>query len=389
MPLFILESKVERSENSTLLIPISIFLMEKPDMPKNMYFSRKLQLVDMKKVLVIVFAFSLFACMVSAQTTPLEKYVEAGTTLHDNGDYKGAIEQFKKALEIDSNSSLANYEISNTYFTSEDYDHAIEHSKKVIEANTVAVDRAYIIYGSALDMKGDSKEAIKVYKDAIKEFPNVHLLHYNLALTEYNMKEYKEAGEAAIEALKIKPTHASSHLLLAYVMDAEGSKAKALLALYYFLMLEPDGKRSKTAYDMMLGLLGQGVSRPDEHTINISLSDKKEDDEFRSAELMLAMLEASKNLDENKNKSGPELFYSNTKSFFSFMGEVKKESTGFWWDFYVDFFYSMTKNPDNVEAFCYYISQSKEDKAINEWLANNKKKIDKFSKWYAESGRDK
>jgi tetratricopeptide (TPR) repeat protein len=307
--------------------------------------------------------------------------VDAGITLHDSGDYKGAIEQYEKALTFDLKSPLANYEIAMTYLALKEYDKAIEHCGIVIAGNSDYALQAHILEGSALDLLGKPKEAIAAYKKAIQQFPEHHLLYYNLALTLFNQEEFKDAEEALQHALRIKPAHASSHMLLGYVMREQNHRVKSLLALYNFLLLEPKGNRAKSALEILNSELKKGVTRNSDKSTSIVLSKGDEKDEFSRAEFMLSLLEASKDLEKNAAKSEYELFSDNNKSFFSVLGESKKTNKGFWWNYYVDFFNALADN-NHVEAFSYYISQAKDDEKITAWLKNNQGKIDAFSKWF-------
>ena len=45
----------------------------------------------------------------------------------------------------------------------------------------------YIQYGSTLDDLGKSKDALEVYNEGIKKFPNEYLLHFNKGLTLQKM----------------------------------------------------------------------------------------------------------------------------------------------------------------------------------------------------------
>lgn len=336
----------------------------------------------MKKTIKCLIIFILIICKVYGQGSDLQNLVDQGVHLHDKGDYKGAIEKYKKALEINSKSDLANYEISSSYFALEQYEKAIKHSNKVISEKSNYVDQAYILKGSALDMMGKTKEAIKTYKKGIKAFPENHLLYYNLAYTDYKIKEIKEAEEALQKALVIMPAHASSHLLLGYITNDMGQRVKSLLALYNFLLLEPTGKRASSAFNMLSFQLKKGVKKKSSNEIVITMSADNAKDEFRTAELMLSLLEASKSIEENENKTEIELFSDNSKSFFSVLGEMKKDNTGFWWNYYVDFFYAL-KTAEDMETFGYYISQSRENEQITAWIKSNPEKVEKLLKWNA------
>ena len=152
------------------------------------------------------------------------------------------------------------------------------------------------------------------------------------------------------------------------------------LALYNFLLLEPKGSRTGPAVNLLEELLKKGVKKENEKASTITLPIKKDTDEFYTAELMLSLLESSKTSEANKNKTASELFAENTNSIFTILGELKKEKKDFWWNFYVDYFYTIAVN-NHTEAFCYYITQLKED-TYSEWLKTNLPKLEAFSEWY-------
>jgi len=316
-----------------------------------------------------------------AQTSDFDSYLKEGVRLYDNGDYTSALEQYKKALLIDSTSSVANYEMASTYFAIKEYQKAIDFADKVIKQNTINSEQAFILKGSALDVLGNSAEAVNVYKTGQIVFPNSYLLYYNLALTLFNTKGNPKEIEQDLQlALNIKPTHASSHLLLAYLMTNQNKRVQALLAIYNFLLIEPKTSRSIKALQLLDYQLKKGVKKDGDKNINITLALGDKDDEFSPAELMLSMLEASKNLDENKNKTAQELFISNTQAFFSVLSETTKDKITSWWKFYTGFFNDLQKNKMD-ETFCNYIRQSQGDDAINTWLKKNTDKIDALLKW--------
>lgn len=327
-------------------------------------------------------AFSLYA-----QSDKVKAYVEQGIALHDKGDYKGAIEEYQKALALDAASPMVNYEIASSYFAAKDYDKALKHINVTLQKETEFADHAYILKGSVLDLQGKSKEAIAVYKNALRTHQDNYLLYYNLALTLFNSKaSVTETTDALKHALRLNADHASSHLLLGYVMMDQGKRVQSLLALYNFLLLEPKSGRAEEALGILLQQLQQGVERTDEKTINILASNKTVKDEFAAAELSLSLLEASKTLEKNKDKTEHELFVDNTKTFFSLMGNLKKDHKGFWWDFYVPFFAAM-ESAGHTETFGYYIWLSKNNVKVNQWLDKNDSRIKQFSKWYEDYKR--
>lgn len=337
----------------------------------------------MKKLFTISLAF-FWTLGLWAQENQIKELVSQGIELHDQGKYDEAIAKYKAALAIDKNSSEANYELSYTYLETQHYEEGIKHSKLVIEQNSDNQHGAYIILGSCLDLAGKPEKAIKIYKEGLEKFPNSNLLNYNLALTSYNQKDYDGAEKAAINAIIAKPTHGSSHIILAATMKAKGQRVKALLSTYYFLMLEPNSKRSKNNYNSLRTLLGQGVEKKDEKSINVNVPlNPSNDNEFDAAEMMVSMLAASQFTEENKNKSELELFAETTNKFFSVLGELKNEKTGFWWDFYVTKLYDLVQT-NNDTAFSYHISQSNDSEIVTKWMTDNANKMQSFSNWMSK-----
>lgn len=310
-----------------------------------------------------------------------------GIKLHDKGDYEGAIELYKKALVLNPASVQAKYEMASSYLQLKDYANSLKYSNMAITANSDYVDQAYILKGSALDLSGKSKEAVKIYKEGIRKYRTNYLLYYNLALTTSKLEEYGEAADALVKGLQINPVHASSHLLLGNIMAVQGQRVKSILALFNFLLLEPKSKRATPAYNLLEEQIKKGVKKENEKSVTITLPGKKDDDdEFYTAELMLGLLEASKTNEANKNKTAMELFAENSNSLFTILGEMKKNNHGFWWDFYVDYFYDLSKNK-HTEAFCYYISQLNKPDVYNAWFTDNLPKLEAFSAWYSKYER--
>jgi tetratricopeptide (TPR) repeat protein len=333
------------------------------------------------KLLNAIALFLFLALNIYSQEDKIRKLIAQGTQLHDKGKYEEAIIRYKTALDIDKNSSLANYELSYTYMTMQKYDEAIKYSKRVLELNGGQQEHAYLVLGNSLDMTGKPKEAISVYEEGLMKFPQSNLLNYNIAFTAYNLGDYEKAEHSAINAIQINPTHASSHLILASIMQEKGERVKAILPLYYFLFLEPNSKRSLTIYRILRTLLSQGIEKKSDKEVNVEVpSSAIKDSIFGPAEMMLGILGANKYLEENIEKSEFEVFVQTNKSLFSVLSEIKKDNKGIWWDLYVTAFQSLVHS-GNCEAFSYYISQSTNSDDVKSWMANNPTKMELLQDW--------
>lgn len=315
------------------------------------------------------------------QDDQVKELIVQGIELHDQGNYNDAIAKYRMALQIDNNSAIANYELSYTYMVTEKYGEAIKYSRKVIEQNSANLEQAYVVLGTSFDMSGKANKAIDAYEDGLLKFPDSNLLNYNLALTSYNQKDYEKSEKAAIRAILAKPQHGSSHIVLAATMEAKGERVMSLLSTYYFLMLEPNSKRSIINYKSLLKLLGQGVEKKDENNINVNISFSNSPDSlFGPAEMMVSLSAASRFMEENKDKSDMDFFVETNEQLFSLLGELKKDNKGFWWDFYVSKFYDLLQS-NNLEAYSYYISQSSGSENVNKYITGNTDKIKQLKDW--------
>jgi Tfp pilus assembly protein PilF len=317
-----------------------------------------------------------------AQENYLIEHVQRGVALHDEGKYDEAIKEYNAALAIDSTSSIANYELSYTCMSVGKYADAIKYCRRVIEKNENHLEAAYISMGSSYDLMGDPEKAIKAYEEGAMKFPESNLLNYNLAYTLLGQKQYDRAEEAVIKAVIAKPDHGSSHIVLSSIMEGKGERVKSILPLYYFLLVEPTSKRSQSNYAFLVKQLMRGVERTGDNNININVPMASNNDSlFGAAEMFISMHAATTFFDKNSDRSDMENFVEMTKGLFRILGELKKDNTGFWWDFYVTLFSEMERD-DHCEAFCYYISQSANTDEVANWLNANTKKLEKLQKWF-------
>jgi len=334
---------------------------------------------------IIFFALLLFVFTLGTAQSSVEDIVKEGIGYHDKGEFDKAIEAYKKALKLDPQSTLVNYEIALSYFGKQDYEKALEYSDAVLKQKKDYIVQASMIKGSALDVLGKTQESIEFFKNVIAESEGHYLLYYNLGVNYYKIGELDKAEENFISAINLNVNHNSSHWLLANIHDQRGNPVQTLLALHFFLFLEPDTQRSQTAYEMLQKNFGGNVKKDKDkpNTINITLQSLDEKNEFSTVELMISMLEASKSLEDNKDKSDDEMFVENTSSFFSMLGEMNKEEyKDIWWTFYTPFFYELAKS-DHMEAYCKYITQGSNEAAAK-WLNENEDKFKAFGAWLQE-----
>jgi hypothetical protein len=239
--------------------------------------------------------------------------------------------------------------------------------------------------GSCWDELGEPNKAVDIYKDAIKQYPGEHLLHYNLALTYSNQKKPDLAIAQVKEELYLTPGHASSNYLLGTLFQENGYTIPAIFALSRFLILEPKSSKSSDSLKKLQILMNTGVQAKDEKNINITLytGTKKDEGDYEPMQTALAIVSAGRFLEKNKNKSPMEQEVEQFSSSFACMLELmedKKNKLKFTGDYYVPYFIEMQKQK-HVETFVYLIHSSSEEEGVLTWLEKNPDKIHTFLEW--------
>ena len=310
--------------------------------------------------------------------------IQKGISLHDEGDYDGAIEAYRRVLDENPDDISALYELAFTYFKKKDYTNCIRTAKSGTEYFSELLAHFYVVWGSCLDESGKPNKAVKIYRSALRQSPTDHLLHYNLAVTYKNLGKSKEAVRHFKKAIDNNPNHAGSHLGLAEQYVAQDHRIPALLAFARFLTLEPDSPRSGVALQSLHQVLAGQTSQDGGNNITIFLSPDANNDEgdFLAAEFILSATVAAEHLPESKDQTPLMNTLDRFGSLFTFFGKIdaEKERHGFAWAHYVPYFAEL-KELGFTEPFVYHTHQIVAWDGIGEWIDANGEQMEKFLSW--------
>jgi tetratricopeptide (TPR) repeat protein len=338
------------------------------------------------------FLFSLLFCFVflfsHSQSDKIEELTKEGITLHDKGDYQGAIDKYQKVLRYDPTSDLMNYEIAFSYAQSKNYVKALEHCDIVINGKGQSFLLAVILKGNILDEFGSAKEADEFYKKSLKKYPDQYLLLLNYGIRSNKRKEFDKAEASFLKALELKPSHPGSHLSLAYLKLNRGERLKGILGLYFFLMLENNTPRAAEALDKLLVNLDIVAPEAKVDSSRISMNNPFPTSHEKLSRTDLGevslYLITTISADLNKTKNRWEKLYYDTDQLFNILGELQSQGNkgveDYWWGFYIRYFFEL-KTAGHAEAFSYLISTPSTDPAVDAWKTANKDKMDAFTAW--------
>ncbi len=321
----------------------------------------------------------IFFCLLAVfnlygQSTDFDVLISKGTTAYDQGKYPEALEYFKQAYKLDKKSEKACYQLALGYLAVGENENAAIYSGKLMDDENDYRKDAYLVNASAWENLGRQFKAKKMYEEGLKLYPSSYLLHYNLALTLNDLKDYDKAMDHVEAAIALKPDHASSHFLLAYIMNNKGERIQSMFPLYYFLLLEPSTERSVRAYEFLELLWDKGLSAKEQKDIRLAKAGFSYND-FAQVELTLS--EAKKQSD---SKVPLEKFVNNTESLFHILSEMPEDKKGIWWEFYVKFFNTIQRG-NLTEAYSYYISNCKYNEEVKIWSGDHIDDLQRFMEW--------
>lgn len=325
-----------------------------------------------------------------------KKLIEAGIEFHDKGDYKKALKKYDDALDADKNNLAALTEKSITLATMGDYKEAIKVCKLAIKTHPHEPNIAviYSSYGNSLDGLHQTEDAIAIYDEGIKEFPDYFYLYFNKGVALMGLKKNAEADLCFQQAIIHNPSHGSSHGLIAQIERDKPANIPALMAASRALVLDPQSEKAKINLKILLRIMTGNIKEAADNSINMYVSDevlkdmsddkaKSKENNFSATEMALSI---SATMDYNeffKNDGDMEKFTRKYKAVCESLKELKAQGKGFFWDYYAPYFIDML-DKNLIETFAYIAFASTEDIDILKWLAAHEKDVTRFFKWDSE-----
>lgn len=323
-----------------------------------------------------------------ASSPPTDKQlslIREGVSLHDKGDFDGAIRKYEEVLAESPSNALALYEIGYAYSAKKDYKRSLEVAYRGAQYKSEHLRDFYLLIGNNLDILGNTPESIEVYKQGIKLFPDDHLLHFNLAIAYKSAGKDDDARKSLKAALGANPQHPSSHIVLASLFYGGGYKTPALLAAARFLTLESDTERAKLALRIMREVLGGGAkqgAKPNEIQVLVEMNPKKDEGDFTTMEAVLGLTAAFALSEKEQQKTEAERTVSQISRFIAILAEQneKKKQDSFTHRFYVPYFVEL-KQKGHAEAFAYNALRGSNLPGVREWLDANSGRVMQFLIW--------
>lgn len=362
----------------------------------------------MIKIYITALAAILFFTNTFAQQKE-QSLIKEGVELHDKGDFKAAVQKYEEALALNPQSMSATYELALTYLELKDFSNASKFSTKVINSNnkTLSVG-AYCVKSEAMAEMGKVDEAIELLQKGIQKNGDDYQLNFNLALNYFKKNDLENTLVYVKKAIDFSKSNSGAFLLNAYALKDSGLWVQSLLSTQMFLLLEPDSKRSKNAFEelMQTMLVKPTTEVPVERSfIQQQLYRNAPKPKISPNDIPPLTTEQGLNRNfvyhsitttlDSLRRITPEpdpytSFVSVNKAILQVLKTERERqrttSNNVFWTFFVPFFTEILQS-DYYETYCRYISVSYFPESF-EWWNTNKTKAEEFLNWF-EHGDEK
>jgi len=336
--------------------------------------------------------------VLAAEPTPIsdDDYkvrFDAAITLHDRGQYEAAIGAFRDLLAARPDDPDVLCELANSCSAAGKPDDAVLHAERGL--GLPGANRAFCsnALGSALDAKGDLKKGEKVFRKAIKESPDVSILHFNLGVNQSKQDRISDAIEEFQEAIRIKPDHVGSWRALAIAWQSSRMRPRAFAAFARFLTLEPEGARAEWAAQQLSLLLFQGIENKGidpatgKESVNVTLDvgTGKKSATTDALGAGMSIVAAGRWLDEWKDRSDSVFFahaFESVMSIFEEMGAAGDDKNRFWSESVLSYFRA-ARGAGHLEAMAWDITRSQKDMEVTTWIEEHADQIQSYRAWSA------
>lgn len=207
----------------------------------------------------------------STQSTgKLKEYIESGATLYASGQYWSAIEQFKRALELQPNNFKANNNIALAYAKIGETEEARKHFKNALKVDPTALDVSENL--ARLDaaflppdapFEGASVSVTDGSARALRATGDIYIAR----------REYHQAAEAYQRALAISPGDTDAMIGLGAAYFALGDYQSAGEQFQQALTCEPENELAQKKLEDVRFVLAAGEHEagvPKAYSINVS-----------------------------------------------------------------------------------------------------------------------
>ncbi len=185
--------------------------------------------------------------LAAAQQTP----ADLARNFMREGDYTNAILVLNRAVEQQAGNVQLKKDLAIAYYMNREYAKSQAVIKPVTDGRDADV-QSYQILGMVYKSTEDRKEAEKMYKAALKKFPNSAVLHNEYGEMLWSRKDFPQAAEQWEKGIRIDPNYPGNYYNAAKYYYLTVDKVWCLLYGEIFINLESFSKRTPEIKSLMV-----------------------------------------------------------------------------------------------------------------------------------------
>ena len=174
-----------------------------------------------------------------------ETHYNAGIVLHALGDYLQAIEFYEQAIELDPDHAKAHNNLGRSLAKLGRYAEAKVHYRRALALKPDHAP-AHQNLGTVLADEGRTDEAITHYRAALRVQPNLKEAHAALGFALASQSKHDEAVLVFRDSLRVEPNYALAHYHLARSLTQLGRASEAEAHYAEALRLKPEWPEARS-----------------------------------------------------------------------------------------------------------------------------------------------
>lgn len=323
----------------------------------------------MNRFWFVTFLLVSVCASVSAQSTARQdSLINMGRVWRDANNYVMAIDQFLRA-----GGDEAEYEVALTHYTMGKIAMAISECKAIVQRDNAFSIDAEVLIGLCRERQGYERVAKRIYRRMTEKGSAMAAYYYARMMQRKGRLD--EAEEMAQKSILIDNCIPEVHFLLSTIMAQKCERYKAMMPLYFFLIVNNDENNQRLAYSNLIRLWRRSAS-----TMNILKKDLKKDEMTIRIENYIESIATSDSIANLDGREQIEALLKNTDGLINFLLNETENNLDFWQVVYADFFVKLA--PRNfIKPYVYYISDASHHAAVLEYVAQDEFLFNEFRLW--------
>jgi Tfp pilus assembly protein PilF len=201
--------------------------------------------------LLLSFTLALTLTAANSQEQDPKKLHETAKDYIRQGDYNNAVVVLNRALRADADNLDLLKDLAFSYYLKRDYANALTTAKPLGDRKDADV-QTYQILGMIYKSLEERKDAEKMYKNALKKFPNSGVLYNEYGEMLWSKKEFSEAVKQWEKGIQSDPNNSGNYYNAAKFYYFSADKVWGLIYGEMFVNIESYSQRTVEIKTMLL-----------------------------------------------------------------------------------------------------------------------------------------